>query len=181
MAELKAKTPCEGLLPVTFGCVTLDEIELGHVASLMPFKVAADMSAALDAAHGVAFPTPNRTTRKGDVRCVWFGRGQALLMGAVPDARLVSHGAVVDQSDAWCAVTLTGPMIEDVLARLVPVDLRAGQFKRGHTARTQLGHMMVSVTRTGPEQFMLLVFRSMAASLVHDISRAMQAVAARRA
>ncbi len=103
------------------------------------------------------------------------------MIGIAPDASLGQHAAVVDQSDAWCAVSLSGGTAEDVLARLVPVDLRRAQFKRGHTVRTQVGHMMTSVTRTGPDSFMILVFRSMAVTLIHELKQAMQFVAARRA
>lgn len=180
MAELKARTPCGDLLPLTLGEATLEELDLGHVTSVMGFGDEASVSKALEAAHGVAFPKPNRTTGKDGTRCIWFGRNQALLIGPEPEAPLTEQAALVDQSDGWCAVSLSGSASEDVLARLVPVDLRAGHFKRGHTARTQLGHMMASVTRTGANSFMILVFRSMAATLVHELGTAMQAVASRR-
>ena len=66
-----------------------------------------------------------------------------------------------------------------MMARLVPVDLRPQVFKRGHTARTELQHMMASITRVGPKTLQIMVFRSFADTLVHDLKRAMEAVAAR--
>jgi sarcosine oxidase subunit gamma len=39
--------------------------------------------------------------------------------------------------------------------------------------------MTASITRTGAESFLILVFRSMAATLVHDLKQAMAAVASR--
>lgn len=74
---------------------------------------------------------------------------------------------------------LKGAGAVDVLARLVPVDLREDRFKRGHTLRTQLYHMSASITKTGADTFVILVFRSMASTLVHDMKTAMEAVAAR--
>ena len=179
MAELKARTACEDALPVTVGAAQLEELDLGPVTSVMVLGQETDLSAAMEAAHGMAFPKPNRSSSKDAGRCVWFGRNQAILIGVAPDATLGNHAAVVDQSDAWCAVSLSGAASEDILARLVPLDLRRGQFKRGHTARTQVGHMMASVTRTGPDSFMILVFRSMAITLIHELEQAMQAVASR--
>ena len=77
------------------------------------------------------------------------------------------------------AVQLRGARAVDVLARLVPVDLRAAQFKRGHTVRTDLMHMTASITATGANTFLILVFRSMAQTLVHDLKTAMEGVASR--
>ncbi|WP_424979413.1 sarcosine oxidase subunit gamma [Leisingera sp. S232] len=180
MAELTAKSPCDGLLPVTIGGMSLTEEQPGNMWIVAPFKGQQDtLSKALEDAHGMAFPAVNRTTGKVGSRAVWFGRDMALLMGPVPDAKLAKHAALTDQSDAWAVVKLDGNGAEDVLARLVPVDLRPQVFKRGHTVRTELKHMMASVTRTGPQALQILVFRSMAKTLVHDLKTAMEAVAAR--
>lgn len=179
MVELLQRTPAQGLLPLEIGQARLEEAELGHLTSLSAFE-GRDMAEALEAAHGMAWPAPNRATGKAGARCIWFGLRETLLAGPAPDASLAKAGALVDQSDAWCAVTLEGEATEAVLARLVPVDLRAAHFKRGHTARTQLYHMNASITRIGPQKFLILVFRSMAATLVHDLKQAMAAVAARR-
>ncbi|MEO0389389.1 MAG: sarcosine oxidase subunit gamma [Pseudomonadota bacterium] len=177
MAELIATSPAAGLLPVTIGTCTLQEVDLGTLTSVAPYKGAADV---LKDAHGMAFPAPNRATGKDGARAIWFGRDMALLAGPAPDPALAQHAALTDQSDAWTCVTLSGPDAEDALARLVPVDLRAAQFKRGHTVRSQLQHVGVSVTRTGADTFLILGFRSMAGTLVHDIVEALESVAARR-
>lgn len=179
MAELKARTPCGDSLPISLGGVTLSEIDPGHLTLLTLLGDAADLDTALQAAHGVTFPKPNRMQSKGGVKCAWFGRNQALLMGPAAQEDIARHAALVDQSDGWCTLTLNGAGAADVLARLVPVDLRADRFKRGHSLRTQLGHMNASITRTGTEGFMILVFRSMASTLVHELERAMRGVASR--
>lgn len=180
MAELIAKSPCDRLLPITLGGMSLTEEQPGSMWVLAPFKGQEKaLSKALEAAHGMAFPAANRSTGKAGSRAVWFGRDMALLMGVEPDAKLAKHAALTDQSDAWAVVRLDGAGAEDVLARLVPVDLRPQVFKRGHTARTELKHMMASVTRIGPQAFQVMVFRSMAKTLVHDLKTAMEAVTAR--
>lgn len=180
MLELTAKSACAGLLPATIGGMTLTEETPAHLTLLAPYKGReAALSAALEAAHGMGFPAPGRATGKAEARAIWFGRAQALLVGPAADAGLAEHAAVTDLTDGWAVVKIEGEAAVDVLARLVPVDLRASVFKRGHTARTELKHMMVSITRTGPKALQIMVFRSLAATLVHDLKRAMEAVAAR--
>ena len=180
MADLTARSPCEGLLPLSIGGVTLGEAAPGMLTSVAPHAgQETALSAALKAAHGMAFPAPNRAVGRVGARMVWLSRGQAMLVGPAPDPALATHAALTDQSDAWAVVTLEGQGAVDVLARLVPLDLRSGAFKRGHTARTDLMHMMASLTRLGENTFQIMVFRSMAETLVHDLKTAMEGVAAR--
>nr|WP_255596831.1 sarcosine oxidase subunit gamma [Cognatishimia sp. MH4019] len=170
-----AKSPCDGLLPLTIGAATLTEVETGPITSISPFKGQEKaVSEALKAAHGTAFPAPNRTTAKDAARLIWSGRGQALMLGAVPQ---IESAALTDQSDAWCCVEIAGDGVQDVLARVTPVDTRA--MKRGHTARTLVQHINVALTRTGKDRFEVMAMRSMAQTLVHDLQRAMSGVAAR--
>jgi sarcosine oxidase subunit gamma len=178
--DLTATSPLAGFPPLEIGGNSLSEASLGQLTLIAPFAgQTAATSQALAAAHDMAFPQPNRATGKVGARAIWFGREMALLAGPAPDASLEGVAALTDQSDAWAAVSLSGPGAEDVLARLVPVDLRVAEFKRGHTARSLLGHMNASITRTGAQTFLILVFRSMAETLRHDLKEAMEAVAAR--
>lgn len=180
MADLTAKSPCAGLLPVTIGSTTLSEVEPGHMTSVTAVKGGAGaLSAALQAAHGVAMPAPNRTEGQGQAQAVWFGPDQAMLIGPAPDATLAAHASLVDQSDGWAVVDLTGAGAADVLARLTTIDLRDGVFAVGHTARTDLMHMMSSITRTGADSYRIMVFRAFARTLVHDLTTAMTSVHAR--
>jgi sarcosine oxidase subunit gamma len=180
VVELIAKTPCEGLLPLTVGDVSLTEdlpVSLTMITARKGrFAACSDL---LKSAHGMSLPKPNRATGTAANRAVWFGQGQAMLLGPAPNWSLQNEATVVDQSDAWAVVKLEGVSAEDVLARLVPVNLRGATFKRGHTARTMLGHMTVSITRVGEQAFQIMTFRSMAKTLVHDLQRAMESLAAR--
>lgn len=178
MVELSAKTAAEGLLPFKDKNASLSEVVLGHVTSLSPYGDASDLSTALQAAHGMAWPAANRATGKAGARCMWFGQDQAVLIGPAPDASLARHAAVVDQSDAWVALRLEGEKSAEVLARLVAVDLRPDVFKRGAAIRTQALHVGVSIRRDA-DGYVIMAFRSMAHTLVHEIKGAMAAVAAR--
>lgn len=177
MDKLQSVSACDGLLPLSIGTMQVVEAQTGPITSVMPF--AAATASGLKQALGMPFPAPLCTTSKGDARCIWVGQGEALLMGAEPSDALEKLAAVVDQSDAWAVVTLSGPQGAEALARLVPVDMRLGAFGVGSTLRSQLGHMNASITRTAEDTFMIAVFRSMAATLVHDLTHALEAVAAR--
>ncbi|WP_137703102.1 sarcosine oxidase subunit gamma [Marimonas lutisalis] len=178
MTDLLAKSPCDGLLPLTIGSVTVTEIAFDAITSLAPFKgQESAVSDALKVQMGAAFPKPNRTTGKAHARAVWSGVGQALVLG--PPLAPIPGAAMTDQTDAWTCVALEGDGARDVLARLTPLDLRPSVFKQGHAARTEIAHMGGVLMRTGENRYGLMVFRSMAATLVHDLEIAMQSVAAR--
>ena len=102
-----------------------------------------------------------------------------MLVGPAPDPALSEQAVMVDQSDAWAVVRLDGTGAREVLARLTPLDLREGHFKRGHTARSELAHMPAAITRIGARAYQVMVFRAMAGTLVHEMRVAMQGVAAR--
>ena len=180
MVDLEAKSPCAGLLPLRIGAMTLAEETQGAMTLIAPFRGRdAALSDAMKAAHGIAFPAPGCRSGAQGAGAIWFGQRMALLCGPAPDPGLAEHAALSDQSDGWAVVRLEGPGARDVLARLVPLDLRARVFKLGHTARTDLRHMMASLTRVGDQAYQIMVFRAFAETLVHDLNEAMQAVAAR--
>ena len=172
VASLIALTPCAGLLPLTVGEITITEIVPDALSSVTPFKGQKKaVSDALKTQVGAGLTGVNR--RSGAV--TWFGHGVWLVSGAVS----VEGAAVTDQSDAWTVVEIKGAGAEDVLARLVPIDLRVSVFKKNHTAKTMLAHMSITITRTGPDAFEIIAMRSMAKTLVHDLEVAMRGVAAR--
>jgi sarcosine oxidase gamma subunit len=160
VAEWIAKSPLAGQGPVRHGGVDLAEVDLGRVTSVAPFGTVQ------------GFPAPNTVEMWGGARLVWTGRGQAFLLGGDPDG--LDDAALTDQSDGWVGLSLTGPGAADVLARLVPLDLRA----MTGCARTVLGHMpLILIAITGG--FEMLTFRSMAQTAWHEVETAMKMWAAR--
>lgn len=180
MLELKALPAFGSAYEKSAGTATLIGIaETGALTSLAPYKGKTDaLSAVLKSKHGISFPMANRAETTGGGRILWFGHNMALLMGPVPDAALSEHAALTDQSDAWTCLQLSGAGAEAVLARLAPVDLRLVNFPVGATARTLLEHVNASVTREAEDCFLILVFRSMTGTVIHEIERAMENVAA---
>lgn len=176
---LTAKTPCGDLLPRTIGAVTIAEHTAGHVTAILPMPGATPATI-----HGHETPKPGHSVGRDGDRLLWFGHDQYLLIGPVPvpgPDHGPSEAAQVDQSDAWAMVTLSGADAVAILARLTPLDLRAAVFEPGHTARTDIGHMAGSLTRLSDDSFLILVFRSMAATLIEELTHAAQSVTARAA
>ena len=168
----------EGLgLPLAVGGARLSEAVLGPVTSIAPFR--GREAAVARALGGIALPAPGRTERIGEGRLVWTGPGRALLIGRPVPEGLSGIAAVVDQGDGIAAVLLEGPAAREVLARLVPLDLRDRSFPEGATARTLLNHMAVTLSRLGAEAYEVMAMRSMAATLVREMAEAMRHLAGR--
>lgn len=178
MTKLTAATPLEGR-DVTHGETRLTESLPGRLTWLAPWPGAEGaLSEALQAAHGLRFPAPGQVLEAGEARCIWHGRAQALLVGPEPAARLADHGAVLDVTEVWAGLRLTGPAVPQVMARLTPVDMRPAQRVAGQTVRSLLAHMNAQVTAM-PDGVEILVMRSMAGTAAHEIEEAMKSVAAR--
>lgn len=178
MPEIIAKPPL-GHTPVTHGTVTLSELTLPRLTSVAPFAGQEKAVAKALKSMGLTFPNPNATiTSKADATLIWTGRNQAFLLAA-DAAPLQGLAALTDQSDGWCGLALTGAGAADVLSRLVPVDLRPSAFPPGACIRTGLNHMNVVLWRSAPDAFTLLTFRSMARTAWHELTEAMQTLAAR--
>lgn len=177
VVELLPLPPCAGLLPISIGGITVTEVEIGPLQSVAPFAGQEQaVSAALESQIGIGLSAPNRMVRNDTARVQWFGHRTWLVRGAVS---LDGLAAVTDQSDAWACVTITGARATDMLARLVPIDLRARVFPVDQTARTLLGHMPCAITRLATDTVEVMVMRSMAGTLVHELETAMQGIAAR--
>ena len=179
MDKLVAKSACAGLLPLTIGGAQITDVSPSHITSLAPYSGQEPaMSKALKAAHGLTLPSANETTENGAMRAVWGG-SHVYLLGGAPDPALATYAALTDQTDAWSVVKLQGKTVQAVLARLVPLDVRLAQFPVGRAVRTKLVHLSVSLVRVSEDAFVIMTFRSMAKTLVHDIQEAMTTVAAR--
>ena len=157
-------TPAHHHPPVTRGQATLAVTDPGRMTSVAPFPGQEGAVNTALAAIGLGFPAPNRLIAGAAAQIVWTGRAQAFLIGAdCPD--LTGLAATTDQGDGWVALRLTGPAAPDVLARLVPLDLREGAFPPGQAARSGLNHMPLILWRDA-DGFILMTFRSMAGLIV---------------
>lgn len=176
--ELRPVSLWKEKLPVVSDGCELDDAQPDRITAVMPFSgQGVAVSALLKKSCGLSLPDPNRALFAGEAKIVWMGPDQAFVLGA--EISETPKAAIVDQSDGWAVFRLKGPASADVLARLAPVDLRLSAFDVGYTARTALFHVNCSITRTAPDAFDIMVFRSMADTALGEIAEAMKLVAAR--
>jgi len=168
VVELNERDWLDGQLPREVGPVTLHGVTMGPMWSVSPFAGQQAACVAALAKIAVAWPARGRAT----AGAMWFGLDQVMVQGAVMPAM---PAAVTDQSDAWACICVKGDAVA-VLARLVPVDLRAPE---GTVWRTLVGHMTAHITCVAEDAYDVMVMRSMAGTLLHDLTTAAQAVAAR--
>ncbi|GAB1362436.1 hypothetical protein MASR1M32_16720 [Rhodobacter sp.] len=178
MPDLIAK-PALDAAPLSRGGAVLTTLDPGPITAVALYPGAAGKVAKGLKALGLAFPDPGTWAAKDAARIVWTGRDQAFLMG-VP-APALEGAAVTDQSDGWAGFALSGPGAEAVLARLIPLDLRAAAFPAGRAARAALNHMSLILLRTGADAFELYTFRSMARTAWHELAEVMEKLEARSA
>jgi len=182
VAELIATSPAQGLTPITVEGAHLSEGPMTPIWSIAPYHGrSAAVSQALTTAHGFGFPKPGTLLSHGPACIAWSGLDQAVLIGVVADARVATDAALSDQSDAWVRLILSGPSARAVLARLVPLDLSPAACPPGSARRTLVGHMPALILYRGGDAFEMLLFRSMAATAVAELSAVMKMVAARAA
>lgn len=177
MPELIAKPALE-VAPVTLAGVTLAVTDPGPITTIAPFPGQEKAVAKALKTMGLSFPEPNGSVGSGSARLVWTGREQAALIGVPPVDGLLGVAAVTDQSDGWIALSLTGVGADQVLMRLVALDLRAQIVPPGTAVRSALNHMPLILIReeTG---FLILTFRSMARTAWHEVESALRGFAAR--
>lgn len=76
---------------------------------------------------------------------------------------------IVDQSHGRVLIRISGAPVRKVLAKGTALDLHPDQFAMGAAATTLIGHIAVNLSRTGEDQFELLVLRGFAESLWHEL------------
>ena len=170
MVKLIAKSAAEGLLPLSGPGVEVSEPAMELLTSLGDLG---GLAASLKKTHKLEMPEAGGMTGSAGKRCVWFDLSHVMLIGPEPGA--LKGAAVTDQTDAWCRVLLKGDRVAEMLAYLTPLDLREASFPVGSAARTQVGHMSSLILRH-EGGYELFVFRSMAATLVHELEEAIKSL-----
>jgi sarcosine oxidase subunit gamma len=84
--------------------------------------------------------------------------------------------AVSDQSDGLAVLRLTGPMLRNALAKIIPLDLHSRAFAVGGVASTLASHMGVTLWRLpdagdGSPVIDIAVFRSLAFAFWHALAQ----------
>jgi sarcosine oxidase subunit gamma len=123
------------------------------------------------ARRGAAFgmPAPGRSAPMWGGAALGLAPGTAMLVGGARPELPTAAAAVVDLSDGFAVLRLSGPASAEVLARICRLDLHEGAFPPGACARTPVAQMPAILHRVGPAGFDLLVPATFAHSLVHAL------------
>lgn len=91
-------------------------------------------------------------------------------------AKLKGAAYTTDQTDAWCALELSGPLARAALERICMVDLHPDVFAVNAIARTVMEHMGAIIARTGADTYLLLSASSSAKSFAHAVEVSLENV-----
>lgn len=151
--EPKKSSPLAGLPPPGGGISLEERPFVGKVV----LRGDCGDDAFIDAVKGVAgcaVPVkPNTVADGDDLKIFWLGPNewqvhcpedaQQGLIARLRDALAGQHAAVVDVSDYYVVMRLSGRMTIEVLAKGTPLDLHARAFPAGRCAQTHFGHATV--------------------------------------
>ena len=164
---LTARTPLCYRLPVTHGQLTATECAPERVTLIAPFK---SYTGPLD------LPQPGLSTPHEGGLLTWAGHREWMLFDApvptLPDA------AIVDLTDGWVWLDLTGVDWAEALMRICPVD--PVLLGNSATARSDVGHMAALLISL-PDGIRIGTLRSFAGSLADTVEAAMASIAAQAA
>lgn len=144
-----------------------------------------EVRAALTRVLGIEPPAVPAIVTASDLRVVWSGPGQWLVLAAgagsgqrLVAARSVIEGiaAAVEQSSARMLVEVTGPMSRRALGKVLLIDLHPSAFPAGAAAMTDVAHVAGMVwrlaDRDGHAVFEIATPRSSARSVWHALVEA---------
>jgi sarcosine oxidase subunit gamma len=161
---LTRRPAVDAVEPIRFGALALEIATEGSVLQLLGQPGKFDTVAA-----GAALaPLAPNTLRAA-------GPGQWFLVSEDPadigqiSERLAGIAYVMDQTHGRTRLRLRGPQVRQVLAKGTAVDLHREAFAIGHATMTLIGHIGANLTRTGEDEFELLVLRGFAESLWHEL------------
>lgn len=128
------------------------------------------MKKAVKAVTGTPVPAQRRIEIEGDKAAAWMSPDELLILVPYEEARATvdvlekalsgEHCLVADVSDARAVFTVAGEKALDVLAKLCPVDV--GTLAEGEVRRTRAAQVAAAFWKSGPDEFTLVSFRSVA-------------------
>ena len=173
-----AARPALGGHDGTMGGVRIAErVGLGIVSAAVPLGGEEAFAAALNKAYGVAPPAVGRSHAVGGARIAMLQPGQLWIIedGRADDLLAATRTAfgdaawLVDQSDAWAALRVSGSRddIHRALERICILDLAT--LDENAATRTTMEHLGVILVRE-QATYTLLSARSSAPSLLHAVA-----------
>ncbi len=153
--------------------------DLAVVSIALPLGGEDAAKKAIKTAFGIALPEVGMSgvAKDKSSAIMRLGTDQAFVLfpSPTPDAepqiakKLKGAAYTTDQTDAWCALEISGPGARRALERICPVDLHPGAFAINAIARTVMEHMGAIIARTGEDTYLLLSASSSAKSFLHAV------------
>lgn len=147
MSDPRRRSPLAHRLPIRAESGAVSLAEWPYLAKLILRCQPGRDAAAVEAVTGVALPTTACTGAiAGERSALWLGPDEWMLMA--PDGEAASletdlrtaltgpRTQVIDVSDYYTVITLTGARGRDVLAKLVTIDLHPRHFEKGRVVGT---------------------------------------------
>lgn len=173
---------CLQNIPAPDGGEAVRMRELAHLGKLS-LRGSADTLGALCKLASLSVPAGNNQMHRcGDRHALWMGPDElmvlveagaeeALALSMTKAAELEST-SIVNVTDAFCAISLSGSHVRDVLAKGCPLDLHPRIFAAGSCAQTLLAHSGVTIACLGEQEFILIGRNSFAAYIAAWLSDA---------
>ncbi|GAB4383740.1 sarcosine oxidase subunit gamma [Albidovulum sp.] len=152
------------------GFVEVAEAGLRGMITLRGDLASSRVKKAVKAAVGTAVPARRRIETNGEKAAAWMSPDELLLMvphaeapataAALAEALAGEHHLVAEVSDARTVFTIRGARAAEVLMKLCPVDMDG--FAEGEIRRTRAAQVAAAFWKSGPEEYSLVSFRSVA-------------------
>lgn len=177
--NLKSRTPLNAVR-LEYADITIEETTGRAIVSIAtPLQGEQALNDALQSAYGVTLPTIGHSAKattdsttvlalSQDQRFIVFDEPDGAPAAAV-GARLGDTAYIVDQSDGWVMVRVTGDNCRAALERICPIDLSIAAFAPGSVARTVMEHLATIIMCEADDNYILLSPRSSANSFLHAL------------
>jgi sarcosine oxidase subunit gamma len=178
-------SPFENLAVAAAGRgVTVSDCDgLGLATVLVRNGQTAALAARLKEGFGIDLPRTPRRVAHGGVALAGVGPGAWLAtaedggnaFAASLRKALAGVAAVIDQTDGYAVLRVSGPKVRETLAKGLPLDLHGHAFRAGDVAVSSVSHVGTTLWRLADDAgglavFEIVVFRSLSESFWHWLS-----------
>lgn len=121
---------------------------------------------------GVDVPAQRRIAMKGEAGAAWMSPDELLLLVPYADVAEAlerlhemlagTHFLAVDVSDARAVFSVEGQGVREVVAKLMPVDMRRQAFGEGDFRRTRMAQIPAALWMPEADRVQIICFRSVA-------------------
>lgn len=154
------------------GLAKVTETGLGGMITLRGDFASAKFQTAVKAATGTQAPAPRKIAFGDRGAAAWMSPDELLLLVDYDSADAVvvklsedlaaEHHMAVNVSDARACFAVSGDAAREVIAKVAPVDLEAGQFEAGDFRRTRFAQVAGAFWLDEAGAFHIVCFRSVA-------------------